>query len=226
MKILILVAMDKELELIKNILEHGEEMCVCDRPVLKGRIGDHDVFIAKCGIGKVNAAINAFILVNGLNPDMLLNSGVAGGAGIPIGTVLIADKVAYYDVWCGPGTRYGEADGAPLFFSPSQDIIGIARETIDDGMIRYGLICSGDKFISRKEEIDFIRSHFPEVSAVDMESAAIAQVCFNASTPFNIIRVVSDTPGEGENLSQYQDFWTEAPQKTFTIVSDLIRHLK
>ena len=67
--------------------------------------------------------------------------------------------------------------------------------------------------MSTPAEIAFIRSYFPDVKAVDMESAAIAQVCMMTGTPFGIVRVVSDTPGEGENISQYKNFWSEAPEK-------------
>ena len=58
-----------------------------------------------------------------------------------------------------------------------------------------------------------------------MESASIAQVCFLTNTPFSIVRVVSDTPGEGENISQYKDFWKTAPEKTFETVKALINNL-
>lgn len=225
MKILILAAMDKELQLIKNILENSEEININGITLEHGHIKDHEIYAGKCGIGKVNAAVNTYRLIEALHPDLIINSGVAGGAGIPIGSVLVADRVAYDDVWCGPGTNYGEADGFPQYFIPSPRIIDLAKSVAKEDFVRFGLICSGDKFISTHEEIQFIRSHFPDVLAVDMESAAIAQVSHLTSTPFNIVRVVSDTPGEGENISQYKNFWNEAPQKTFGIVKELIENI-
>lgn len=225
MKILILAAMDKELQLIKNILDNPEVLSYENGLLEHGTISAHEVYAAKCGIGKVNAALNASMLIKEFNPDLVINSGVAGGAGIPIGSVLVADRVVYDDVWCGPGTNYGQADGCPLFFTPAPNIIQLAKTIVNEGGIRFGLICTGDKFISTNEEIQFIRTKFPDVQAVDMESAAIAQACHASSTPFNIVRVVSDTPGEGENISQYQNFWQEAPQKTFNVVKMLIENL-
>lgn len=225
MKILILAAMDKELQLIKNILENSEEININGISLEHGQIKTQEIYAGKCGIGKVNAAVNTYRLIDTIHPDLIINSGVAGGAGIPIGSVLVADRVAYDDVWCGPGTNYGEADGFPLFFIPSHDIIDLAKKVAKDKSVKFGLICSGDKFISTHEEIQFIRSHFPDVQAVDMESAAIAQVCYLSSTSFNIVRVVSDTPGEGENITQYKNFWNEAPQKTFGLVKELIENL-
>ena len=226
MKIAILAAMDKELTLIKTIIQNCEEVITeGNLKIFHGTIGTHEIFLSKCGIGKVNSAINTFRIIEILKPDLIINSGVAGGAGLPVGSLLFADRVAYDDVWCGPSTEYGQADGCPLFFTPNKDVIGLAKSLFKEEGYYFGLICSGDKFISSAEEIAFIRSHFPDVYAVDMESASIAQVCFLTSTPFNIIRIVSDTPGEGENLAQYENFWVEAPEKTFKALKTIIANL-
>lgn len=224
MKILILAAMDKEISLLLNLLSDSIEIEDKGIKIFSGKIKSHEVLIGKCGIGKVNSAVNAYRLISEHKPDLLLNSGVAGGAGIPIATVLVADRISYSDVWCGPGTDYGQADGNPLFYKPEPRILEIA-ENIKVDNLKFGLICSGDKFISTAEEIRCIRHHFPDVCAVDMESASIAQVCFMTSTPFAVVRVVSDTPGEGENISQYKEFWKEAPEKTFETLILLISEL-
>ena len=221
MRILILAAMNKEINLLLNLLENPLEIQKDNLKIWEGSISGHSVFISKCGIGKVNSALNTLRLIQHISPQLVINSGVAGGAGFPIGAVLVADKVTYSDVWCGPGTDYGQADGYPLFLSPSPEILKVTREL----NLSHGLICSGDKFISTSEEISFIRSKFPEVKAVDMESASIGQTCLSCGIPFAIIRVVSDTPGEGENISQYKDFWTTAPEKTFSILSRLLHSL-
>ncbi|MCH5240417.1 MAG: 5'-methylthioadenosine/adenosylhomocysteine nucleosidase [Muribaculaceae bacterium] len=221
MKILILAAMDKEISLLVNLLENPVEGCVKDINFHKGRIHHHEVTIAKCGIGKVNSAVNTYKLILDINPDIVINSGVAGGADAKIGTILVADRVAYHDVWCGPGTIYGQADGIPLFMSVAPEILEIARRN----NLETGLICSGDKFISSSEEIKFIRTKFPDVRGVDMESASIAQTCIMTNKKFAVIRVISDTPGEGENISQYKDFWQTAPVKTFETISMILSNL-
>lgn len=221
MKILLLAAMNKEMTLLINLLEKPLEITLAGSKTWTGHIRSHQVNISKCGIGKVNSALNAYKLIQLIKPDLVINSGVAGGAGCPIGSILVADKVAYHDVWCGPGTEYGQADGMPLFMFPSERVLKLT----DKYDLHKGLICSGDKFITSKEEISFIRSKFPEVKAVDMESAAIAQTCLLYGIPFAIIRVVSDTPGEGENISQYEDFWKTAPQKTFNVIESILNDL-
>ena len=218
--------MSKEIELLKNIVKDIKNEEIEGQSFYSGKIGDKIIYLAQCGIGKVNSALSAYKLIKALNPDLVINSGVAGGAAAPIGSILIADKVAYHDVWCGPGTVYGQIQGLPLFLETDNKFLE-ASEKIDVPFKIYrGLICSGDKFISTKEEIDFIKSRFPDVKAVDMESASIGHTCYLTKTPFAIIRVVSDTPGEGENISQYENFWTEAPVKTFKTVATIIDSLK
>lgn len=217
--------MDKELQLLSSILDNLAINISTGIPLAQGSVGRHNVYIAKCGIGKVNSALNAYRVVTAVKPDLVINSGVAGGAGVPVGTLLIPDRIAYHDVWCGPGTKYGEADGYPLFMTPDFRILELAKKMASDGQAAAGLICSGDKFVSSAEEIAFIRSHFPDVCAVDMESASIAQTCMLLGVPFGIVRVVSDTPGEGENVAQYENFWTEAPKKTFSAVRRLIENI-
>ena len=217
--------MDKEKALLSSLLANPNPISADGIDMLYGKIGNHEIYLSKCGIGKVNSALNTYRIVSAIKPDLVINSGVAGGAGIPVGNVLVADRIAYDDVWCGPGTEYGAADGCPLYFKPSEKVLALAHEVINDSNVVYGLICSGDKFISTHEEILFIRSHFPDVKAVDMESASIAQACALTHTPVSVIRVVSDTPGEGENISQYQNFWAEAPGKTFNVVKTIIESL-
>lgn len=224
MKILILVAMDKELALLTGLLENGNIEDIYGVEYHHGNIGKQEVYIGKCGIGKVNSALRTFEAIQTVKPDLVINSGVAGGAGLPVGSLLVADRIAYHDVWCGPGTEYGAADGYPVYLTPSSHVLTTAKSHLGD-KAAFGLICSGDKFISTAEEIKFIRSKFPDVQAVDMESASIAQTCISQGIDFSIVRVVSDTPGEGDNISQYQNFWQKAPEITFNAVKTIIINL-
>lgn len=225
MKIAVLVAMDKELSLLLSVMPDANQMKIGSAVYHVGRIGSHEVIVGKCGIGKVNAAVNTFRLIDSSHPDLVINTGVAGGASgrLNIGDVLVADRVAYHDVWCGPGTEYGAADGFEKYFRPSSEGLAIS-DTLDE-KVNHGLICSGDKFIHTAEEVKEIRDKFPEVLAVDMESASIAQTCEMEGVPFLIVRVLSDTPGEGDNVTQYNDFWKIAPQRTFECVKQLIEKL-
>lgn len=227
MKIGILAAMSKELELLRPMLADSAEVVYDGREMWVGKMGGHDVCLMQCGIGKVNSALNTRRLIEYFKPDRVINSGVAGGADatMHVADLLVATAAAYHDVWCGPGTLYGAADGFPVMLECDPAVVRLAEETLTGEHVRYGLICSGDKFISKPEEVAEIKGHFPEALACDMESASIGQVCGEAGVPFNIIRVVSDTPGQAENISQYNDFWGEAPRKTFAAVGQIIARL-
>lgn len=227
MKIGIIVAMEKELRLllpeIEDLSERQSGMC----RLYEGKIGSHEIVAMQCGIGKVNAAVKTLEMIESCKPDLVINTGVAGGADKSMHPldVVVADSVAYHDVWCGPGTKTGHAAGMPLVMEPDSRVIEICREAGSDSSVRYGLICSGDRFISEAAEVAVIKAAFPEALAVDMESAAIAHVCTLCGVPFAVIRVISDTPGEADNISQYENFWSDAPAETFAILRGIVKAL-
>ncbi len=226
MKIGILAAMDKEVALLIPLLKNMEEVAMDSRKAYIGKIGKHDVCVMKCGIGKVSSALNAYRMIEYFHPDIVINSGVAGGADatMKVGSVLVATEAAYHDVWCGPGTEWGHMDGLPARFAMDENVIATCRKTASPD-VRFGLICSGDRFISKVEEVDFIKGVYPDALACDMESASIAHACHDCGVPFAVVRVVSDTPGQADNISQYKNFWSEAPEKTFNEVRSIIESL-
>ncbi len=208
-RIVVLAAMDKEVALLSDFA---------------GTFGRAEIIVAKSGIGKVNAAMAAMNIIASLNPDLVISTGVAGGTGGGAGVldVVVGSRLAYHDVWCGPGTKPCVADGFPEYFTPPADILALPALAPREGVI-HGLICSGDSFISTPEEVAEIRRKQPDVMAVEMESTAIAQVCASAGIPMIAIRVVSDTPGAtDDNAAQYSSFWTAAPERTFALISDLL----
>ena len=232
MRIAIVSAMRKELDLVlAQMRKYGE----CEEKDFGlftgyvGEIGGHDVLAMQCGIGKVNSALRTLRLIDDFGPDLVINSGVAGGVdeSMGIGSVLVADRVAYHDVWCGPGTDPGAADGFPQKLESDRNAVEILRRIAEkeENPCRIGLIASGDKFISRPEEVAEIKAIFPEALGCDMESGSIAQTCMMCHTPFIVVRVLSDMPGGGENISEYENFWNEAPERTFEAVMKLITAL-
>lgn len=220
-KIAIIVAMSKELALITPLLSDHSTLTVNGFVFHTGRLSGRDVVVMECGIGKVNAAVGALTLIENFHPALVINTGVAGGTGATrVLDLILASGVAYHDVWCGPGTEPGQAAGCPRIFpSPLPD--SLAAEI----GARSGIIASGDIFVSRPEEVRHILELYPDAVACDMESAAIAQVCYIKAVPFVCIRVVSDTPGTADNIAQYQNFWTEAPERTFAALRSLLPKL-
>lgn len=225
MKIGIIVAMHKELELLLPLLQDSEKSRMGGFVFYRGRVGRHDVIAMQCGIGKVNAAMGTLTLVNAFLPDFVINSGVAGGADLAVSVmdVVAGDRVAYHDVWCGPESLVGQVQGLPLYFEGASRLLELLPERDD---IHKGLICSGDQFIDKKEDVERIKGNFPDALAVDMESGAIAQVCCLCNVPFLALRVISDSPGAShDNTKQYLDFWNDAPQETFMLLKDIIKGL-
>ena len=225
MKIGIIVAMRKELELLLPLLQNSEESRMSGFEFHRGKVGRHDVMVMQCGIGKVNAAMGTLMLVNHFSPNYVINSGVAGGTdqSVSVMDVVAGARVAYHDVWCGPESELGQVQGLPLYFEGSKRLLDLVPE--QDG-IHKGLICSGDQFIDKMEDVKRIKGIFPEALAVDMESGAIAQVCHLCQVPFLALRVISDSPGAShDNTRQYLDFWTDAPQESFSLVKELINSL-
>lgn len=225
MKIGVIVAMGKELRLLLPLLSDVRVEDTGRFTLRFGRLGRHEVCVTQCGIGKVNAALSTDMLIRYFSPELVINTGVAGGAddSMHVLDVLVATAVAYHDVWCGPGTEWGAAAGCPPLLLPYAPLVGAARLALaSDPHFREGLLCSGDIFVSKAEEVALIKSRFPEALGVDMESGAIAQTCALASVPFGIIRVISDTPGQAENISQYENFWSDAPAETFRALTRIL----
>lgn len=226
MKIGVIVAMQKELRLLLPLLGYPESLVVEGYTFYCGTVGDHEIVAMQCGIGKVNAALGTVTMLREFHPDLVINTGVAGGTGSTarIMDVVVGQKVAYHDVWCGPGTEWGCAAGCPRFFY--SDARTVESKVFDgDPTVHRGLIASGDIFVSRPEEVAAFKELYPDVMAVDMESAAIAQTCHLNGVPFLVMRVISDTPGGDDNIAQYENFWEHAPEHTFSLLSGLLKTL-
>ncbi len=223
MKIGIIVAMDKELSLLLNILEDPTQITANDYNFHCGTIGERQVVAMQCGIGKVNAALGTITLIDTFHPDIVINSGVAGGTGHGAGVLdlVLASRVAYHDVWCGPGTEWGQAAGCPRYFECPIP----AEQTAQKLGAKHGLVASGDIFVSRVTDVERIMALYPDAIAVDMESGAIAQICHIKQVPMICLRVVSDTPGQADNIAQYKNFWSDAPHFTFVALRRLINML-
>ncbi|MDO4319702.1 MAG: 5'-methylthioadenosine/adenosylhomocysteine nucleosidase [Bacteroidales bacterium] len=221
MKIAIIAAMGKELDLLLHLIDNHATVTINDSVYHTGTIGGREVVAVRSGIGKVNAAVATLTLIENFHPSLVINTGVAGGTGpAKILDVVIPDRIAYHDVWCGPGTEWGQAADAPLYFECPLD-----ADTVASLGARRGLLASGDIFVSRPDEVRHILDLYPDAVAVDMESAAIAQVCRLKNVPFVCVRVISDTPGAADNIAQYENFWDDAPRHTFATLQALIDRL-
>ena len=226
MKIAIVVALQTEFDLVKNIFTSFKEVENRNITFFKGDISGKEGALMKCGIGKVNAAVRLSELINIFAPDMVVNTGVAGGIDteVNVGDVVVGSQCCYHDVWCGEGA-WGQMQGLPLYFDGSQKVLDIVEGLSLDNL-HTGLICTGDQFITEAIGLQTIKHNFPKALAVDMESAAMAHICYQRNIPFASIRVISDTPDkETDNQTQYFDFWETAPKRTFDVLKKVLGKL-
>lgn len=222
MNIGIIVAMEKELNLILPLLENHATEVRNHTIYHTGIVNGNKIALMHCGIGKVNAAVGATMMIDLFNPNLIINTGVAAGTGdnVAVMDIVVADSVAHHDFWC-IGEEWGRVPGCPKFFETQMyDLVDT------DSKVKTGLIVSGEKFIESKSEVDVIRSHFPDAMAVDMESAAIAQVCHLRDIPFFCMRVISDTPWcSHDNSQQYENFWEDAPKHSFDLLRSVLNSI-
>lgn len=228
MKIGIITAMSSEQKQLAQQLQDITEEQVGAYHYIHGKIANgNTVVLTQCGIGKVNASVGATLLIEKFAPDCVISTGVAGGIDtcLKVMDVVASAQIVHHDVWCGEGNAYGQVQGFPLFFASSEKLLECAMQIDTKTAIHGGLICSGDKFITSKDELKEIKRQFPEGLAVDMESASIAQVCHIYKMPFISFRIISDTPGAEKHWDQYTNFWGEMAGRSFMVTKTFLEAL-
>ena len=225
MKIGIIIAMDKEFRRISELLDGLDVELDGGRKFVTGILGENELVLHQCGIGKVNAAIGASEMIRRYNPDLLVSTGCAGGGrtDMEVMDIVASTELAYHDVYCGEAmgkTVYGQVQGMPARYSSPSDLVEKAKSV--SPRVHAGLIVTGDWFVDSKEKMREIVSHFPEAAAVDMESAAIAQTCHIYGIPFISFRVISDIPLKDTNASQYHDFWNTVADNSFETTREFL----
>ena len=216
----IIGAMDTEINMIREKMDFCRTNSLYGLKVFQGRIGNHDVILAKCGIGKVNAARCAQILIDRSNPDYLINTGVAGGVGpgLKIADMVLSTDLVQHDfrmnaLGCVDGclTLTGPKDRPTLFRADEQLLDRfekVARETAGEGAVHRGRIATGDTFIADRDAKKTIFDTFGAL-ACEMEGAAIAQVAQAAGVPFLVVRAISDL-ADGSASESYASFESHA----------------
>ncbi len=232
MKIGIIVAMDKEFAQLKTLLDQPTVERQGRREFVCGRMGDNEVILQKCGIGKVNSAVGAVVLIDSYRPDLIISTGVAGGADtrLNVTEVVVSTECAYHDAYCGEECAYGQIMGMPVTFKTPQEYIdkALAINSLADAdypTVHAGQIVSGEWFVDNREKMRSILEHFPEAMAVDMESCSIAQVCHLDEIPFVSFRIISDVPLKDHKAQQYFDFWEKMAEGSFNVTRAFLEHL-
>lgn len=220
MTIGIISAMDIEHRRLVECLQEKKVVNDGNFHYVEGMLGGNRAILTQCGIGKVSAAVGGVELIRRYFPGCVISTGVAGGidACLKVTDVVVSERLVYHDVWCGEGNEYGQVQGFPAEYEGCSPLLKQAlslNEAGSESRIHSGLICTGDRFITNRAELDAIKQRFPTALAVDMESAAIAQTCYLYDIPFLSFRIVSDTPGVEEHSSQYTGFWETMADRSF-----------
>ena len=220
----VLTAMIVEYNQIAAMLLDTGTVQVGPQKFLVGTLGENKVVLLQCGIGKTNAASGVTNLIMTFHPDCVISTGAAGGidAKLRVMDVVVGSQICYHDVNCGDNCDPGQVQGLPRLFSGDERLVDIAKSLKTDSRIVPGLICTGDQFITSRKELDVIKAKYPEGLAVDMESAAIAQVCLLWQVPFLSFRIISDTPGVEEHFDQYLNFWDTMADKSFAVTKEFL----
>ena len=229
MKIGIVVAMDKEFAQLKAILSQTAKEHFDHKDFVTGRLGDKEIILQQCGIGKVNAAVGTVEMIHHYHPDLIVSSGCAGGADttLEVTDVVVASACTYHDAYCGDEVAFGQIIGMPAYFTAPAELVEKALSLNDlpdcrELHIRSGLTVSGEWFVNSREKMQQILDRFPDATAVDMESCAIAQVCHIYRTPFVSFRIISDIPLKDSKASQYFDFWERVANGSFEVTKHFI----
>jgi adenosylhomocysteine nucleosidase len=197
----------------------------------QGRLENVDCVVARCGMGKVSAAAGVQRLIDQFAITQLVVCGLAGGLQpkLDIGDVVVGERFVQYDLDASPIYPRFEVPGLgrDAFVADSdlvKQAIAAAGRIAGSPTVYQGLIVTGDQFVKDDRRQELLRD-FPDALCVEMEGAAIAQVCYLNDLPFVIVRVISDR-ADGSAPTDFKRFVNEvAPTYTVGIVSELLRSL-
>lgn len=228
MKIGIIVAEQEEQESVEKIMKVETEKRIFELTFTEGKIKGKNCVLVKCGVGKVNAARTTQLLIDKFKPDYIINIGVAGALNpmLNIGDIVIGTALVQHDFDI---TAFGHAKGYITGVGDkiySDDILVQKIEKAIDNQkdrtykIEKGTIASGDIFCTEISMRDKIYAKF-DAECVEMEGAAVAQVCYLCNIPFVVLRSISDTPN-GENTTTYEQFIGTASERCANILREFL----
>ncbi|MGF1685537.1 5'-methylthioadenosine/S-adenosylhomocysteine nucleosidase [Photobacterium japonica] len=230
MKIGIIGAMEQEVAILKDQLANCEMHAKAGCTFYTGTLNGADVVLLQSGIGKVAAAVGTAVLLEIFQPDVVLNTGSAGGfdSSLNVGDVVISTEVRYHDADVTAfGYEMGQMAQQPAAFISDANLMDVAEKalaTMGEMHAVRGLICTGDAFVCSAEKQHFIREHFPTVIAVEMEAAAIAQACHQFNVPFVVVRAISDV-ADKESPMSFDEFLPLAAKSSSVMVAKMVELL-
>lgn len=221
------------------------------RDYVQGKLWDTDCVCVLSRLGKVAAAATAATLIERFNVTHILFTGVAGAADerVQVGDIVIADGLVQHDMDASPLFPRFEIPLTGLSsFIPDQSLNArvalaiqafinhdfdqaIAAEDravfrLHEPQVHRGLIASGDEFIDSRSKLTELKLALPGLLAVEMEGAAVAQVCHEFGVPFTVIRTISDSANEEAPVDFMQFIDRVAARYAFGIAKRLCRTIQ
>ena len=214
-----IAAMEDEMSIFLDKLNISVYEQVCGCRFYLGKVNETDVVLTTCGVGKVNAAIAATVMIEFYECKLIINTGIAGGiTGVNTKDVIIGSKLMYHDCDVTAfGYEYGQVPGMPKSFMPTLDSVIMFKKILNELGIDYkeALIYSGDKFVTSKDVLANVDISMPCIA--EMVGAAIAHVCVKSGIDFIVVRYVSDIVGKTSQIDDYKTFEKEMATRSSEI---------
>lgn len=228
MAIAIISAMEDEIQHYLDVCTVEETWDRAGLRIHQAWYADHRLRLVTAGVGKVNAALCTQLLVDAFDIDAVLCTGVAGALhdGLEIGDVVISQDCVQHDLKVDfLGLPRGQIPFSSLrFFSASEVLVELAQEANEDaGKLHVGRVCTGDEFIQDEMRRAEIREEL-DGDCVEMEGAAVGQVCTLNEVPFLLVRAISDR-ANGSSDVDFQEFLAVAAESSAQIILQLLRTL-
>ena len=225
----LIFAMEEELSAFKKYIEIDKEYNIFDLTFIEGHYANLKLILAKCGVGKVNAARCSQILIDNMQVDALINVGVAGGLTdeLSIGSLVVGEKLVQHDFDITAfNHEKGYIPNTGVYINSNDYLLNLSEEVLSKNNIKYykGIVASGDIFCTDYMMSKKINNKFNAL-CVEMEGAAIAQVCYLSKIPFLIIRSISDVPNN-ENVKDYEEFLEESSKTVADIMNKILLSIK
>lgn len=232
MKIGIIGAMSEEVALLKEHMQISGIVSLAKMDFFEGTIGNTSVIVVQSGIGKVNAAICAQLLITRFGATHVINTGIAGSldSRMDVLDILVSIDAVYHDVDATVfGYHAGEVPGLGLLAFPADPFlremaVTSARKAAPESHVYEGRVASGDQFISTTGQKNTAQA-VAGGNCCEMEGAAIAHACWLNGIPYVILRLISDKPGQTTNM-EYQEIEAAAARRSAEITLRMLKDLR
>ena len=222
----IIAAMEPEIKFTISALEDKKEHLISNITFYEGTIGNHKVVVSLSGIGKVNSAINTTLLINNFKPDVIINSGIAGGSKeLSTFDFVIADKLTYSDFDCQVfNYEFGQVPQMPLYYFSDSNLKEKLEAYLTSKNISFknSIVLTADSFRLSASEI---KNNVSTSFATEMEGTSIAQTCFKLNTPFLSFRIISDILDSENHIEEYNEFEKKSAQLSSEVIVNFIQTL-